>query len=249
LASWTNAKRQLAAWSALLAGACGHGDPTTPIHEVICRALPTRVVWSGATLECRRSADASAAPFDVSCSGSSLTLTTTYPNVSAVTAEKITPSRTYAVRRTFGGCGSFATVGCATTELLYEYDAGRLRRRRETFSQTLSPGVREVQAVDFLAWDPQGRPTRAVVREGELETAVTIAYDAPGRTETWSNGEQRVRDADANIIREVTVSRDESGRPVLSASDYAIQATEPVCTDPPGPPAASSGSHGAPATP
>src|SRR6186997_761278 len=102
MASWANAKRQLGAWSALLAASCGHGDPTTPIHEVICRALPTRIVWSGATLECRRSADASAVPFDVSCSGSGRTLTATYPNLSAVTAEKIIPNRTYAVRRTFG---------------------------------------------------------------------------------------------------------------------------------------------------
>jgi hypothetical protein len=235
MASWANAKRHLVAWSALLAGSCGHGDPTTPIHEVICRALPTRIVWSGATLECRRSADSSAAPFDVSCSGSGLTLTTTYPNLSAVTAEKITPSRTYAVRRTFGGCGSFATQGCSRSEFIYEYDAGRLRRRRQTFSQTLSPGVREVQEVDFSEWDLQGRPTRAVVREGGFETAVTIAYDDPRRTETWSNGEQRVRDADANIIHEVMASRDANGNPVLSASDYAIQATEPTCTDPPGP--------------
>jgi hypothetical protein len=75
-----------------------------------------------------------------------------------------------------------------------------------------------------------------VVREAGFETAVTIAYDDPRRTENWSNGEQRVRDADANIIREVTVSRDADGNPVLSASDYAIQATEPTCTDPPGPP-------------
>jgi len=90
--------------------------------------------------------------------------------------------------------------------------------------------------VEFAAWDLQGRPTRAVVQEGGFETAVTIAYDDPRRTETWSNGEQRVRDADANIIHEVMASRDENGNPVLSASDYAIQATEPTCTDPPGPP-------------
>jgi hypothetical protein len=236
MASWSNAKRQLVAWSALLAGSCGHGDPTTPIHEVICRALPTRIVWSGATLECRRSADASAAPFEVSCSGSGLTLTTTYPNLSAVTAEKLIPNRTYAVRRTFGGCGSFATLGCATSAFTYEYDAGFLRRRRLTFSQTLSPGVREVQVVDFAAPDLQNRPTRAVVHEDGFETAVTIVYDDLRRTESWSNGEQRVRDADANIIHEVMASRDANGNPVLSASDYAIQATEPTCTDPPGPP-------------
>jgi hypothetical protein len=175
VASWANAKRQLAAWSALLAGACGHGGPTTPIHEVICRALPTRIFWIDETLDCRRSSDGPAAPFDVSCSGSRRSLTTTYPNLSAVTAEKIVPNRTYAVRRTFGGCGGF-------------------------------------------------------------ETAVTIAYDDARRTESWSNGEQRVRDADANIIREVRASRDASGNPMLSASDYAIQATEPTCTDPPGPP-------------
>jgi hypothetical protein len=236
MASWANAKRQLVAWSALLAGSCGHGDTTTPIHEVICRALPTRIFWIDESLDCRRSSDGPAAPFDVSCSGSRRSLTTTYPNLSAVTAEKLIPNRTYAVRRTFGGCGSFATLGCATSAFIYEYDAGRLRRRRLTFSQTLSPGVGEVQAVDFSAWDLQGRPTRAVVREAGFETAVTIAYDDPRRTESWSNGEQRVRDADANIIREVTVSRDANGSLVLSASDYTIQATEPTCTDPPGPP-------------
>jgi len=235
VASWANAKRHLVALSALLAGSCGHGDTTTPIHEVICRALPTRIFWIDVSLDCRRSSDG-AAPFDVSCSGSRRSLTTTYPNLSAVTAEKLIPNRTYAVRRTFGGCGSFATLGCATSAFLYEYDGGRLRRRRLTFSQTLSPGAREVQVVEFAAWDLQGRPTRAVVQEGGFETAVTIAYDDPRRTETWSNGEQRVRDADANIIHEVMASRDENGNPVLSASDYAIQATEPTCTDPPGPP-------------
>jgi len=236
MASWATAKRQLVAWSALLAGSCGHGDTTTPIHELICRALPTRIFWIDESLDCRRSNDGPASPFDVSCSGSRRSLTTTYPNLSAVTAEKISPNRTYAVRRTFGGCGSFATLGCATSALTYEYSAGFLRRRRLTFAQTLSPGGVEVQVVDFAAPDLQSRPTRAVVHEDGFETAVTIVYDDARRTESWSNGEQRVRDAEANIIREVLVSRDANGNPVLSASDYAIQATEPTCTDPPGPP-------------
>jgi hypothetical protein len=153
-----------------------------------------------------------------------------------VTAEKIVPNRTYAVRRTFGGCGTFVTVGCSMSAFTYEYDAGFLRRRRLAVSQTLSPGVVELQVVDFAGWDRQGHPTRAVVRDGGLETAVTIAYDDAGRMESWSNGEERVRDADANIIREVTVRRDGNGNPVLSESDYMIEATEPICTDPPGPP-------------
>jgi hypothetical protein len=216
------------ACTALVLVSCGDGGPTRLVVE-LCRRAPTLIQWNGTITSC--SHGASGAGFQVSCRNTRNSMEAVYDSVTAYVDERVVPGRTRVRQQRSGGCGTFAFQGCAGSTLSFEYDAaGRLLRRRWTSSNSFS-GEREFQSVTFTAWDVLARPTRGVWAERGLQTDITIAYDDARGAEEWSNGEQRLRDEDANVVREVNVFLGAAGEPVLRTTDYVIEATEPVCTD------------------
>jgi hypothetical protein len=209
---------------ACLLGACGHAAPTA-VTSPRCRAAPTRIIENGTPLTCSRGFTGEG--LYLLCSNSFETLETIYRGVAEFVDERSVPGRIRALRRTRTGCSLGG--GCGTRTTSYEYDAaGRLLRRRRTFSNSLG-AAGDIDTAEFTAWDSRGRPTRAILRARDGEREVTIAYDDARGAETWSDGEQLIRDGDANIVHEGTGFLDANGNAVTY--DYVIESAETVCAE------------------
>ena len=108
----------------------------------------------------------------------------------------------------------------------YRYDAsGRLIERRRTLQTGLMTSPRELDLVEYSAWDSQGRPTSGTIRVGDNAQPVTIVYDDRARKMEASNGEAVTRDANGNVVSEVIVV----AFGPATVFGYIIQSTAEVC--------------------
>lgn len=114
------------------------------------------------------------------------------------------------------------TSGSApNAQITYEYDAAK----RQTRLSTNMAG--NLLVTTYSAWDPQGRPTSAIVSSKASTINLQYKYDDTQRTMT-TTGPAGVQvdtyDADGNMIREE--STDGGGKAVYA---FKINKTEKVC--------------------
>jgi hypothetical protein len=161
------------------------------------------------------------------CSDSRTSIEWSYAAVADFVREPQVKNRIRALTETRTGCGSFAYLGCTTTQTEYAYDGeGRLLTRRRTPASSLG-GEGTPDVTTYLAWDRSLRPTRAVLEvEGEREE-FSIAYDDALSTTTASNGEARGLDGNGNLVREV-VKRGVGDHPTFER-EIRVLSTQEVC--------------------
>jgi YD repeat-containing protein len=206
-------KRAVALVMGLIFVACGgsHIEGTK-----VCRRYATAFTENGRSYECA---------FDVRflrCMGGATTMWG-YSGPSDFVFEPQVPNRILALTRSVSTGGPML-IGASTTSTDYRYDgSGRLLERRRWRNNVT--GLRELDVVEYTAWDSFGRPTSGTIRAGDRIGPVTIRYDDAARHMEASNGEAVTRDADGNIVREVVVI----GFGIGTAVDDLIQSATEFC--------------------
>jgi YD repeat-containing protein len=182
----------------------------------VCRRYATTFSEAGQPYQCT---------FDVRflrCTGSASTVWE-YSGPSEFVLEAQVPNRILALTRSVSTGGPML-ISASTTRADYRYDgSGRLLERRRWRNNVT--GLRELDVVEYTAWDAFGRPTSGTIRAGDRSGAVTLQYDDAARRMEASNREAVIRDADGNIVREVVVIG--FGEP--SVVDTLIQGTTEFC--------------------
>lgn len=195
---------------------CSH-EPTAPSRP--CRKWPLRYTTDGRTFNCK-----ALPPTTPSCSAfpTNLEITWSYRSQFDFVHEADVPNRILALGQTTVGCGSFATTGCNTSVVKYDYDAQRrLVRRERSWSHSLGGGG-TIDIVSYTAWDRRGRPTQGEVEKDGGKAPLTIVYDDVRRIAQASNGDLVEQDAYGNVIREAGSSFE---------TLYTIEAFQDVCEE------------------
>jgi hypothetical protein len=182
----------------------------------VCRRFASMLTENGRPAECT---------FDVRflrCAGATRTVWE-YPGPEAFVLEPQVPNRIAALGRSVSSGGPML-VSFSETRTTYRYDgSGRLVERvREGSNVT---GTRELDAVEYTAWDAEGRPTAGTIRAEGRRGPVTLRYDDAARRMDASSGESVTRDVNGNIVREVLVF----GFGAPFTVEDVIQATTEFC--------------------
>lgn len=182
----------------------------------VCRRYASAFTQNGRSYQCT---------FDVrflTCSSASVNTEWEYSGSSDFVLEPQVPNRILALTRSFSTGGMI--VSSSLTQTDYRHDgSGRLLERRRRRNDVT--GLRELDVLEYTAWDSLGRPTSGIIRAGDRTGPVTIQYDDAARRMDASNGEAVTRDADGNIVREVVVI----GFGPPSVVDSIIQGTTEFC--------------------
>lgn len=155
------------------------------------------------------------------CTGGS-TLTWRYGSAADFVAEAQVPNRVLALNRSLQT--GFTVVSSSTTFTEYRYDtSSRLLERRR--SRRDFTGLRELDVIEYTAWDRLDRPISGTLRVGDRSQGITIRYNDSVRRMEASNGEAVTRDADGNVVMETVVI----GFGAPSVVNYVIQSTAQFC--------------------
>jgi len=213
-------RRALAtALAAMLLTSCGGKTPTEPSR--FCRRYPTAFTKNGLSYQCALEGNAT-----LTCrSGTTVQESWLYGSPEDFIREAQIPNKLLVrQRQVSSGGGMLVTFFQTVTD--YRYDAsGRLIQRRRTHKPGLSSSFIEDDLIEYSAWDSQGRPTSGTIHVGDNAQPVTIGYDDRARHMEASNGEAVTRDANGNVVSEVSVA----GFGPANVFGYTIQSTAEVC--------------------
>ena len=206
------------ALAAMLLTSCSK-KPTEPSR--FCRRYPTAFTENGLSYQCGLESTAT-----LSClSGTTPRESWVYASLEDFVREAQVPNKLL-VRQRVVSSGGPMLVTTSRTITDYRYDAsGRLIERRRTRRTGLSSGFIELDLIEYSAWDSQGRPISGTIHVGDNAQPLTIGYDDRARQMEASNGEAVTRDANGNVVREVTVV----GFGPANVFEYIIQSTAEAC--------------------
>jgi hypothetical protein len=207
------------ALAAMLLTSCGAKMPTEPSR--FCRRYPTGFTENGLSYQCGLESNAM-----LTCRrGTTAQQSWQYGSLEDFIREAQIPNKLLVRQREVSSSpGMLVTFSQTVTD--YRYDAsGRLIERRRTRRTGLSSGFIDVDLVEYSAWDSQSRPTSGTIHVGDNAQPVTIAYDDRARHMEGSNGEAVTRDANGNVVSEVSVV----GFGSANVFGYIIQSTAEAC--------------------